>query len=111
MALLPLLLATPSVLLHECVSFPFLFQYLSPSSSSLQVSYAIVSSAQQAVRDGPSSPSSQRKRPRTDAATDNGDAADQTANLFVEKASPIALAKAIKNNNVCAIATLFAFNA
>lgn len=66
------------------------------------MSYAITASARQAFEEKLAGKASPRKRPRTD----NGgtEAAEQTSldasMLFVEKPSPIALAKAIKNQ-VC----------
>ena len=64
----------------------------------LQVSYAITASARQAVGEGPPGKASPRKRPRTDnGGTESNEMATHASTLFVEKGSPIALAKAIKN--------------
>ncbi len=62
------------------------------------MSYAITASARQAAGEGPPGKASPRKRPRTDngGIASNEMAANASA-LFVEKGSPIALAKAIKN--------------
>lgn len=65
------------------------------SHGGLQVSYAITSSARQAAGEGLPGKASPRKRPRTeDGGKENS---EHAPTLFVEKASPIALAKAIKN--------------
>lgn len=69
----------------------------------MQVSYAITASARQAFEERTAGKASPRKRPRTD---NGGTEAPQpttpdASTLFVEKPSPIALAKAIKNK-VCA---------
>ncbi len=64
----------------------------------LQVSYAITASARQAAGEGPPGKASPRKRPRTDnGGTESNEMAAHASALFVEKGSPIALAKAIKN--------------
>ena len=66
--------------------------------SVLQVSYAITASARQAAGDGDAGKASPRKRPRTDnGGRDAAAPTDDAGKLFVEKPSPIALAKAIKN--------------
>ena len=64
----------------------------------LQVSYAIIASARQAAGEGLPGKASPRKRPRTDnGGTESIEMATHASALFVEKGSPIALAKAIKN--------------
>lgn len=64
----------------------------------LQVSYAITASARQAAGEGPPGKASPRKRPRTDnGGAESHEMATRASALFVEKGSPIALAKAIKN--------------
>ena len=62
------------------------------------MSYAITASARQAAGEGPPGKASPRKRPRTDnGGTESNQMAAHASALFVEKGSPIALAKAIKN--------------
>ena len=64
----------------------------------LQVSYAITASARHAAGEGPPGKASPRKRPRTDnGGAESNEMATHASALFVEKGSPIALAKAIKN--------------
>jgi len=64
----------------------------------VQVSYAITASARQAAGEGLPGKASPRKRPRTDdGGAETSEWADHGSTLFVEKGSPIALAKAIKN--------------
>ena len=64
----------------------------------LQVSFAITTAARAASSEGTAGGAVPRKRPRTD----NGDAeaegpSQHASKLFVEKPSPVALGKAIKN--------------
>ena len=67
----------------------------------VQVSYAITAAARQAAGEGPPGKASPRKRPRTDdGGTETAQLAGKASQMLVEKASPIALAKAIKNK-VC----------
>ncbi|KAA6418050.1 MAG: putative Xaa-Pro aminopeptidase P-like [Trebouxia sp. A1-2] len=62
------------------------------------VSYAITASARQAAGEGPPGKASPRKRPRTDTGgTESDEIAAHASAIFVEKGSPIAMAKAIKN--------------
>ena len=64
----------------------------------MQVSYAITASARQAAGEGPPGKASPRKRPRTDTGgTESDEIAAHASAIFVEKGSPIAMAKAIKN--------------
>ena len=73
-----------------------------PPGGGLQVSYAVTTSARQAFGEKLAGKASPRKRPRTDnGETQAVEATSLDASvLFVEKPSPIALAKAIKNQ-VC----------
>ena len=66
-----------------------------------QVSYAIIAAARQAVGEGLAGKALPRKRPLTDdGGVETAALAENASALFVEKASPVALAKAIKNK-VC----------
>lgn len=69
----------------------------------MQVSFAITTAAKSVSSEG-----SQRKRPRTDNEGDAEAQSQQASKLFVEKPSPVALAKAIKNT-VCSSAICFQF--
>ncbi|KAL0020575.1 hypothetical protein WJX77_005157 [Trebouxia sp. C0004] len=63
-----------------------------------KVSYAVTASARKAAGEGPPGKASPRKRPRTDSGgTESNEMAAHASALFIEKGSPIALAKAIKN--------------